>query len=130
MTIKGLAIPAGKPLNGGSGIILGPQLPFDSENAGRYPVLVYYFVDARDLQHAKLAGKHFVICENHATLENMVSLEKSIKATNLEEKLDQMCLIFRDVALTHSQTSFDANDDRKALFWITTFCERWPEEIA
>ena len=127
VTIKGLASAAGKPLNGGSGIILGPQFPSDSKNAGRYPVLVYHVVDARDLQHALLTGKR-VFRKNHPSLANMVHLEKSIRATNMEEKLDQMCLIFRDVAFTHSQKSFDAYDYKKALFWVTNYCERWPED--
>jgi len=119
VTIKGLESEAGKALNGGSGIILGPPSAADSKDARRYPVLLYA------LDSTAKGGE-----ENDEAKEELLNppLKRSVKGVNLEEKSNQKCELYKEASQEYGSQAFHSGDYKETLFWLAGSYERWPED--
>lgn len=124
VTIKDLESEAGKPLNGGSGIILGLPSEAESEEARRYPVLLYALVAPPSIEDEEGEAND----DSTKIGMIMVNTKKSIKAANMEKKSDQKCESYKEAAHTRAEQAYHHGDMGGALFWTAGYCDRWPEE--
>lgn len=127
VTIKGLQSKAGKALNGGSAIVLGPpSFTDDGGDNRRCNVMVYALLSKDEPENEEKTERQEE--SNRAELLS-VPLKRSIKEINLERKVDQKCLLFKENAETLIvKHALSARDYNQALFWSAAYYERWPED--